>query len=148
MNKKNAQLVAGLRQLCDFIEANGDFEFVTQTTEENPIVVFNWREWYLWRKPAEEKRRLFAELAKILGKSNKVYFDNFLLLRRNFGPFVRFEAVASREVVCERIVTGRKIVRESPEIIIPARPMMEIDEVEWNCKPILEILAEVEDGQA
>jgi hypothetical protein len=111
MNKKNAQLVAGLRQLCDFIEANGDFEFVTETTEENPIVVFNWREWYLWRKPAEEKRRLFAELAKILGKSNKVYFDNFLLLRRNFGPFVRFEAAASREVVCELSPEGKSFGR-------------------------------------
>ena len=133
MNQKNAELVAGLRQLCDFIEANDDFEFVTGDT---PQVEFHWREWYVNKSP-EARRLLIADLARRLGKSEKVYADNFFWLRHNFGSLVQLEVVSLRDVVCERVVTGTRVIPAQPEHTIPAIPEHEVEVVEWRCEPIL-----------
>lgn len=133
-NGKNAELVAGLRQLCEFIEANDDFEFVTG---EDAQVLFSWREWHVRGKKPEQRRAMIADLARRLGKSEKQYADSFFWLRHDFAPGVRFEVTAMREVVCERVVTGTRIEPARPEITLPATEEKEVEIVEWRCEPIL-----------
>ena len=133
MNEKNAQLVAGMRDMIAFIEANDDFDFSTGESEQ---VMFNFRTWYK-RGTFESQKEYVAEIARRLGTGEKKYCGGFFWFRHDFAPGVRFEVTANREVVCERVVTGKTIVAAQPEKIIPAQPEHEIELVEWRCAPSL-----------
>ena len=134
MNEKNAQLVAGIRDLIAFIEANDDFEFVTGEAHQ---VVFHWRDWYLDSADSSKRRARLAYLAQRLGKAEKQYSGDFFWLRHDFGPHVRIEAASERDVVCERVVTGTRLVPAQEAYTMPALPEHEEEIVEWKCAPIL-----------
>ena len=85
MNEKNAQLLSGLRDLCAFIEANDDFEFVTG---QQPQVEMNFSTW-CQRGTDEQRKERLCDLAKRMGKAEKTYAESFFWMRHNFGPLCR-----------------------------------------------------------
>ena len=139
MNEKNAQLLSGLRDLCAFIEANDDFEFVTG---QQPQVELSLATWYL-RGSKEEHRAYVCDLAKRVGKAEKLYGDEFFWLRHDFNPLVRLAVTSMRDVVCERVVTGKEIIPAQPRRHLPATKEHEVEIVEWKCAPILAVETEL-----
>ena len=134
MNEKNAQLLSGLRDLCAFIEANDDFEFVTG---QQPQVAMDFSTWYLHSLNNNQQRERISDLAKRMGKAEKVYRDSFFSMTHNFGPYVQLKANSERHIVCERVVTGTKIVPAHEAYTLPAQPEQVVEIVEWKCAPIL-----------
>ena len=129
----NTELVSNLESLVEFIKANDDFDF----TRDSCPVEFNFRLWYLHND--ENRKEVFADLARRMGNLKKVYGDDFMWLKRDFGKYVRMTVSAERSSVCERIVTG---VRDVPEHVLPAREETLVEAhteeiVEWRCPPIL-----------
>lgn len=125
--KDRDELVQGLRDMADFIEARG---------LELPINHPNMKLTTWLYDDYGQDRKLTAKqkarrVAKKLGKAEKVFSNNYLDIRRDFGP-VCLEFTVNREKVCERKVVGVKQIEEE---VIPA---YEIEEVEWVCTdPIL-----------
>ena len=131
----NAALIAGLRELTAFIEANVDFDF-TQGRSNNIVVELHYRTWY--GNPDTVKERL-ADLARRMGSATKSYGKDFAWVRRSFGPHVELEISTTRNAICERVQVGTKVVPETvlparPETVIPAR---EVPLYEWRCGSIL-----------
>ena len=129
----NTELVSNLESLVEFIKANDDFDF----TRDSCPVEFNFRLWYLYND--ENRKEVFADLARRMGTLKKAYGDNFMWLKRDFGKYVRMTVSAERSTVCERIVAGTIDV---PEHVLPAREEILVeahteDIVEWRCPPIL-----------
>ena len=133
MNEKNAQLLSGLRDLCAFIEANDDFEFVTG---QQPQVEMNFSTW-CQRGTDEQRKERLCDLAKRMGKAEKTYAESFFWMRHNFGPLVQLKAISMREVVCERVVTGKEVIPAQAERVLPAIPEHTVEVVTWKCAPIL-----------
>ena len=133
MNEKNAQLLSGLRDLCAFIEANDDFEFVTG---QQPQVELSLATWHLCGSK-EEHRAYVCDLARRVGKAEKRYADEFFWLRHDFNPLVRLVVTSMRDVVCERVVTGREVIPAQAEQVLPAIPERTVEVVTWKCAPIL-----------
>ena len=76
-------------------------------------------------------KRELAQLARELGKVEKIHGDDLFRVRRQFGPH-RIDGVTSRAEVCTRVVTGTRMV---PEEVTPAH---EEEIVEWVCdEPLL-----------
>lgn len=77
---------------------------------------------------------------KIIGKVDKHFADTIVWLTTRPVENIRLDFNASRDQVCERIVTGKKTIERQ---IIPAVPEKIIDEhevdlVEWRCSPLLD----------
>lgn len=114
-NDERAQLIQGLRDLADFLEARPDLPAPAAPRFD------------IWAKSRAE----FTAYVRQLGKSTKHATDPYMWFRREFGP-VALDVVAHREKVCTKRVVG---VEEVPERTIPAHTR---EIVEWDCGPILE----------
>jgi hypothetical protein len=134
MIMRNAELLQGLRDLIGFIEANDDIDFGAAS---RPAVEMNFRTWYLHDLDVDGKKEVLADVARRLGSSEKVYGDEYFWLNKDFGSHVRFTGCSQRTTVCERIVTGKRVVPAEPAHLIPAQPEQEIEVVEWRCHPLL-----------
>ena len=132
--KNNQELIAGLRAFLEFLEANADFDFEQGSKED--LVQINFRAWYL-RGTDSEKQTIMGDLVKRLGSGKKSYSDEWFWFRHDFSPNVRLDITSDRKTVCERIVTGTKIIPATEERIIPAEPEREVEAVEWRCAPLL-----------
>lgn len=128
--KERDELVAGLRELADFIEAKGlqlpsmdvkatawVYGYDPKTYQDNPV----------------RAHLTMRKAAKTLGVAQKQYSNNYFDLIRKFGP-IKLEITTPRRNICERKVVG---TREIEEQVIPAR----IEEiVEWECyDPLLRV---------
>jgi hypothetical protein len=117
MNDDTETLIAGLRELADFLEDNDEIaERLAASTVNFNVYAFN--------------RDEFQSFVRQIGRGKKSAGDNFFGVIRTFGA-VTLEVFTHRAQVCERVVVG---TREVPETVTPAR-VEEI--VEWRCEPIL-----------
>lgn len=109
------EYVYGLRQLADWYERHPNVKI-----PHNPPTVYSYN---------SKEEALF--LAGILGRSEKKFeYSGFYLIKK-FGELeLRF--CFNREVICERVVTGTRIV---PAVSYPEHPE---DIIEWKCHPLLE----------
>lgn len=78
-------------------------------------------------------------------RPSKSYDGDYAELMISFGPGVEVKVYASRNLVCERIVTGTTEVTKTvkdPEAL-KAVPDVEVTEtvelVEWRCEPLLSV---------
>lgn len=85
-----------------------------------------------------------ARVARALGGHwDKVDFGPLFKLRREVADGVIVELTASREDVCERVVTGtREVEIEEPDpAAVEALPKIKrttlVEDVEWRCAPLL-----------
>jgi len=116
--EKIQDLIAGLALLVEFLLAHEvDFRVYVHSLA---FCVY-----------AQDKKE-FGRLARILvgrkGKLEKVYGEFACSITRQFSDMVSLQVIVNREQVCERIVTGTKIV---PGIYYPEH---EEEIVEWKCK--------------
>lgn len=116
MSDERRSLIQGLRDLADFLESNpsaptpmaGRFDVFTYTKE------------------------MFAKAAKAVGgKLTKQDYSAVMTLRKEFGP-IQYDLNCDRELICERIVTGKRIVPA-----VEAVQQREEEVVEWRCGTVL-----------
>lgn len=119
------QFIADLRSAADFFEQHpdvprpGDPYFAYYTSKDAEGV--------------KEFARAFP------GRVEKNYETSDFWARGKMGT-ITFVYGTPREKVCERVVTGTKVI---PAHVIPAQPETEVPEkveevVEWRCHPLLE----------
>ena len=121
--EKLKALVAGLDQLITFLEKHP-----TLAADENLYVNRYRLNLFVYGKERARFSRLARSLASGGPKLNKEYSDYSCAVERMFGEYVKFSVSTARETVCQRVVTGTKIV---PAQSYPER-VEEI--VEWKCK--------------
>lgn len=115
------EYVQGLRDFADWAEAHAD-EFASWTLDDalGPVMLY---------RPDVES---LAQTARALGgHRTKDANGSYFTIIRSFGP-VDVHAYSDRNEVCERVVTGTKVI---PATVIPAREIPErVEEiVEWKC---------------
>ena len=127
-----AEYITGLRMLADLLERHDDLPLPYQG-RETPLTFY-----FL-----NATREAFAAAARILPgpliKHTPAYDDVFQLTGSLAG--LRFQAVAYRATVCERVVTGvETVVREVPDPAVEV-PLVsvteEVETIEWRCSPLL-----------
>jgi len=126
---------AGLRAMADMLDAHPELaEAMRYSTYLNVGLAF-----------AEDKRAALAawiRAAKAHGATVKKSGDKYVTVELRWGR-IGFDVFASREQVCERVVTGTETVTTSvpdPDALA-AVPTVEVTEtvetVEWRCTPLL-----------
>ena len=137
---RSVGFIRGLRALADFLEANpsvptpsyGPYFNVSSCSKEQLQAVLTAQ-----GKPKVEKNYWNESF------SLKMHFAEWEALRvteegyrYNDTGNTTITFTAQREEVCERVVTGTKII---PREVIPERVVEEHEEeiVEWKCKPLL-----------
>lgn len=93
----------------------------------------------VWHAPSPDGMAAIARAALSHGaKVEKDASDEIYTLTVSWGALVA-NAIAARESVCERVVTGTETVKKS--VPDPAAPLVEVTEtvehVEWICRPLL-----------
>lgn len=133
------QQADGLRALAAFIEANPQFADMFDTT-------FSYSGINAHISRFEDKAAVMGEVARVAVRAgatvDKKINDQWHNLVVRFGA-VKFEVLAYREEVCERVVVGTETVTK--RVPDPARlaevPEVEVTEtverVEWRCTPLL-----------
>jgi hypothetical protein len=120
MNDENRhEVITRLREFADFLEAN----------PEAPAPYADNIRFDVFALSKEE----FVKYAKnIGGKLTKVHdYSSVMTLRRHFGK-LQYDINVGREEVCERVVTGTRIVPAKEAV-----PEHEEEITEWKCTPIL-----------
>ncbi len=122
------ELVAGLRELADFLDSPRGLELPSLAVAATAWP-YDYHPRTYDRVPGGAKATM-RRAARALGKADKRHEGHFFSLLRKFGP-VRLELTTSREQVCEKVIIGTK---EVPEVTYPARTE---DVVEWVCSDSL-----------
>lgn len=83
-----------------------------------------------------------ADLLRALGgRWDKHAYDSVgqIEFQQEILPGVRYEVVASRDAVCERVKTGETVIHEPDADAVAALPLVErvVETFEWRCEPIL-----------
>lgn len=132
------QQAAGLRALADMIEANPELAPNFSYTLGNSGI-------YVMPR-ADDTAAEMAAVARIArrygAKTDKCVSEKQYNLMADFGA-VKFQFLAAREQVCERVVTGtREVTEEVPDpVALAAVPTTTVTKVvedyEWVCRPLL-----------
>lgn len=131
------EMIAGIRQLADWLEANPDIPIPYDLTGRSAASV------NIHASHGESEKAVVAAVARALpGRVAKDVWgkdDYYFGVRGNAPGGVGVNVIAHREKVCERIVTGtREVVEKVPA---PDAPMIEVTRteeiVEYRCGPIL-----------
>lgn len=114
----SSDVVAGLRELADFLEANPGFKLPHDLDQYGVLNVF----------PHEPE--LFRDHIRALGDCEKFSTSWSIGVRRKFGP-ITVEVVIPHEAVCERRVLGT----EKKMVVDPDAPKIEqdVEIVQWVC---------------
>jgi len=108
---------SGLRELADFIDAHPDFGAYKQS-------------YYIFTYNKEK----FARLARQLGTAEKTECGDYYSITRWFGPHA-LQLTIGREMVCERVKVGTRIVAKPDPDAIAKVPTIDVEEdiYEWKC---------------
>lgn len=109
---RRQQVVQGLREFADFLEAHPDAPFS--------------RNWLIEYVPTRED---LIKAARIMGSFDKKPDTDYFGVNRNFGP-ITYRVYTERTKVCERVVIGTRTV--------PAQAERTEDIVEWKCASLLD----------
>lgn len=120
----------GLRELADFIEAN-------------PRLAPRWGVLSITSAPTA---KAFSEMVAALGPAKKSADRWDLIAEREFAGGVRLRVDVSKELTCEQVVVGKRVVEREvyPEGIEPTIELVEEDVTEWRCPPSFLALGAVE----
>jgi hypothetical protein len=123
---KKSEYVAALRELADYVDAREWPEKIQgwlgpQDTFDAPNLVFS-----------TKNKTEFGLLCASLGKFEKTRNEYTTGATATLESGVKILVTANRDVVCRKIVVGKKTVPATEERI-EAQPEREIDVVEWEC---------------
>jgi hypothetical protein len=130
--KEREELVAGLRELADFIENNGiglpNTYRMTYTAYVNQ---------YGKNGEVDEQatKKELQRIARILGDCDKQYGSYDFTLTKSFGRMVQMKFSGNREAVCELKIVGYKEVDKHEYIKIGTEQQPVYETI---CKPLLE----------
>jgi hypothetical protein len=130
--KERDGLVAGLRELANFIEDRG---------LDLPIKLHSWNEftlntWFYESDEVDPKVQL-QRAARVLGRADKNFQYSTFELTKKFGDYIKLKFSCDREKVCRKVVTGTKQVQKRVYVDIP-NEFVNVEEVEWICdEPLL-----------
>ena len=129
--------VNGLRELADFIEQHPETH--NALGYNNLAVTIN--------HPCNSRDEIVQTRRSLGGRWDKQESEDYFTIRRSFGPLANYDLYASRRLVCEKRVVGKKERVElapDPEAVaaLPLLPRtVEEEEIEWVCPPSLLALA-------
>lgn len=125
--------IDGARKMLDFLEAHPEFDF----SGEVKVLIY-----------AQENAKLIA-LAKGMAPCEKKVQGDYLSFTRSFGGDAILEIFQDRAKVCERVVTGTKVIPAEPEktVTIPAQKERVVEEFEWRCPESILALADPEEDE-
>jgi hypothetical protein len=107
----------------------GKYEHVPKPTEADPDATN-----YEYVTDIEASLAKLSSIAKFASKCSlvqgieKKYRDNSFELKIKLDDDTTVDYTVKREVVCNKVVKGMKVV--------PATPEREVEDVEWECKPV------------
>lgn len=122
----HADYAAGLRLMADFIEAHPEIPVPLDVVASTFI-----------HTEKDKQKKAAARIAKLLGYVNKGFYDASVYFTRQFSKGVGYQVWFDRDAVCERVVTGTKLIPAREERIVPAEAARSEDIVEWHCHSIL-----------
>ena len=125
--KERADMIAGLRNLADFLEQTPEFDDFCL-----PLEVLSF---------AKGKMQL-AATAKLIAPCIKQTCGDWFYFIRDFGGEVRIKACIERTALCEKVEVGKRIVPARPETVLPATPEKEETVWEWVCPDSILAMAE------
>jgi len=96
--KQQEELVAGLRELADFVEQHIELSMDCDYKLMNIL--------YTKKKMGTAKEQM-KKAVLALGKAEKVWGHNYLDVRRKFGP-ITLEFSVAKSTICEKKVVGTK----------------------------------------
>lgn len=115
MDNPNAKFIVSLRDLADFLEAHPIKEVRRQT-----VHVFC------------DSRQEFADELRKIGRAEKEYGAEWFWARKTFGP-IELQLSIERNLLCERVKTGERVIPAQPERTLPAEPERVEEVYEWKC---------------
>lgn len=131
-NEQNRlQLIEGLRRLADIYEQNPQLK---APVWKQDITV--------WVSPREERdnpeyvKEMYREFLNVLGGTDKDTNDFTFEMQWEFG-MMNLRLCTDRENVCEKVVTGTKIIPAKEEYVVPAQDERIEEVYEWKCSPLL-----------
>lgn len=120
MSQEHINYANGLRELANWIESHPEISLPND-------VIHNY---------ALNTKEEAALCLRALKPCKKEYTEDFFKLVRNFGP-IKVIHLFNRDAVCQRVVTGKRIVQAhlDPGYVVPAKMVEahEEDIVEWRC---------------
>lgn len=121
------QYVQALRTLADYVDAREWPKQIQgwlgpQDTFDKPTLVFS-----------TKNKTDFGLLCAALGTFEKTRNEYTTGATTTLESGVVIMVTANRDVVCRKIVIGKKTVPATEERIIEAEPEREVDIVEWEC---------------
>lgn len=141
------EFTEGLRQIADFLDDHPEVPLPWLNSSETgtfrptlPIILVD----------KDGQKETLAAIARAMGTAEKNVRgnlpDRFYLYRQFAG--IALAVNAARDQVCERVVTGtREVEVEEPDPVALAqvptvKKTVTIEDVEWDCKPLLAAPAE------
>lgn len=134
---KNLTVAENARKLAAFLEAHPDLPEPTHFNVQYRAEV----KWLIWENDLARQKRTAESVVRFLpGKADKRENGDWFEYSGEVDG-VKWEVVAAREAVCERVVTGtRTVTRTVPDPAVDV-PLVEVTEevetVEWVCAPLL-----------
>lgn len=123
--KKN-EYIAGLRELADFLESR-DFPDTWKsswgTDESYPninVSLFTY------------DKETFGKLTSLLGGLEKSASESYLTSHKKLANS-SIQVHGYREMICEKVKVGTKIIPAKEAELVPAEPEHEEDIYEWKC---------------
>jgi hypothetical protein len=131
--KERDELVAGLRELADFIENNGIGLPITYRMTYTAYV--NQYDRDSGNVDEQATKAELQRIAKILGDCQKDYGSYDFTLSKKFGRLVAMKFSGNREAVCEMKIVGYKEVEEREYVVVGKKQEPIYETI---CKPLLE----------
>ena len=120
MSDERKELIDGLREFADFLESHPG----APTPSLGRFDVF-----------CAFKEEFQNAIKAVGGKMEKQHeYQSVMALRRKFGP-LEYDINISRSEICDKVVTGKRIVAAVPAV--EAIPEHEEEVIEWKCGTVL-----------
>jgi hypothetical protein len=119
MTTQRTDYIRGLREMADWLEAHPDVPAPCSD-------IFN--------VFVKDKER-FLEVRRAAGLSNKSGDANYVYFYKVFSGDIRLEINIKKELTCERVKVGEKVIPAKPArtIELPAEPEKREEVFEWRC---------------
>lgn len=127
------QVVSDLRALADFYERPESIVLPAPNLYETFYV--SHYEWIggKYQVNTEKSKRKLKRIVKALGQCEKDWGSDDLQVIKRIGSKIKLAFRVDREAICEKVLTGNKIIHPATVSSIPERIE---DQFEWKCDDV------------
>lgn len=128
--KERDEIVESLEQLLDFMKSDRALALPEFSLNGSRNVAFV--------TPNLGNKKWLARIVRALPFANKQFSGEYFELHTSFGKRIQLEFWSTRDAVCRRVVTGKKLVPET--VRVETGKQVEVEEYEWICdEPLLRV---------